>query len=71
MLGWLTPTTSEKESDIITRYTAIPGELMRFIGGALLLLSEEQNWEQSDDGMTPAEAAELFSGYLEDWYESE
>lgn len=71
MQGWLTPTASNVASDIITRYTAIPGELMEFIGGALLLLSMPENWEQSPSGLTPEEAAELFSGYLEEWYESE
>lgn len=67
----MTPTAENAESDVIIRQTAVPGELLEFIGGALLLLSLEENWQQSPGGITPQEAADLFGGFLEEWYESE
>jgi len=71
VLRWLTPTAGNAASDPITRYTAIPGELLEFIGGALLLLSLPENWEESAGGLTPEETADIFGSYLEEWYESE
>jgi len=71
VLGWLTPTAENVSSDDITRYHQVPGELMEFIAGALLLLTFEENWEQSVSGISPTDAANLFSKYLEDWYASE
>jgi len=71
MLRWLTPSAANAASTPITRVTAVPGELLEFIGGALLLLSLPENWEESAGGLTADEAADLFGSYLEEWYESE
>jgi len=69
--AWLTPTAANATSDPITRSTVVPGELMEFIGGALLLLTLPENWQQSPGGLTVDEAADLFASFLEDWYDSE
>jgi hypothetical protein len=69
--AWLTPSAANAASDPITRYTSVPGELMEFIGGALLLLADPENWEASPGGLTAQEAADLFGDFLEDWYASE
>lgn len=66
MHKWLTPDNVINDAQI-DRCLVIPERFLPFVGGALLMLAESQNWEQFGD-MTPDECANECLTILETYY---
>lgn len=63
--AWLTPDTYEEAGELC-RPLFIPVAFVPMVGGALALLTEHWNWEQSGT-MLPERAAEIMTEMLENW----
>ena len=63
--AWLTPDAFEGGVEIC-RPLVVPLPLLPYVGGALALLTEAHNWEQSGT-MTREEAAELMTVVFASW----
>jgi microcystin-dependent protein len=64
--AWLTPSASEVAEYHATRSLCVAWPLLKFIGGAIRLLTESYRWEQDGD-LTPEEAADVFKEVFDQW----
>ena len=70
MRAWLTPDSSQFAEDQRTRFLRVPGPLLYYVTGALMLLAESENWEGFGDA-TPEETSQFFSDIFDEFVESE
>ena len=70
MRAWLTPDSSQFAETQRTRFLRIPGSLLFYVTGALMLLAEPENWEEFGDA-TPDETSQFFTDIFDDFLESE
>jgi microcystin-dependent protein len=70
MRAWLTPDSSQFAETQRTRFLRVPGSLLYYVTGALMLLAESDNWEEFGDA-TPDETSQIFNDIFDDFLESE
>jgi microcystin-dependent protein len=70
MRAWLTPDSSQFAETQRTRFLRVPGSLLHYVTGALMLLAESENWEQHEDA-TPDETSQFFSDIFDEYTQSE
>lgn len=69
-LAWLTPDIELLSEPVLCRPINVPGSLFYFVGGALLLLTEIENWEQFGTA-TPDDMIDFFADMLETFHTGE
>jgi len=67
--GWLTPDLSELSAPVMCREITIPGNLWKYVTGALLELTRSHNWELFGDA-APDQMAEYFESILGNYLNS-
>jgi hypothetical protein len=68
--AWLTPPPPTEPPASRTLTVSDDWRFWVLVNGALLLLTKAENWEQSENGMTPEEAAEYFWAVFQDYVSS-
>lgn len=67
--AWLTPADEPGDYSrfLIKAPSLATSDWWSLLIGALLPLTDANNWEQSSDGLTPEEVAEIWADCLNDW----